>query len=152
MTHPRYLLLHKQTTLHKPCRISAIGKTTSLRCSYHRYPPDEAIAFAYLKSSATTNPVTRENRASDEEQSDKRGNEFTHFAGFSVVLSADPPLLLNFQCFLEVKEEVRTRHGSSGEKVRAHPTLFKIIGCCSVCKDVYEEFSSWPQRFGDFVH
>lgn len=68
------------------------------------------------------------------------------------MLSADPPLLLNFQCFLEVKEEVGTRHGSSGEKVRAHPTLFKIIGCCSVCKDVYEEFSSWPQRFGDFVH
>lgn len=96
-THPRYLLLHRQIALRKPCRIPAIDKTTSLHCSYHRYPPDEAISFAYLKSSATANPVTREDKAPDAEQREGTGNEVTYFASLSVVLSTDPPLLLNFQ-------------------------------------------------------
>mmetsp|Transcript_670 Transcript_670/g.1601 ORF Transcript_670/g.1601 Transcript_670/m.1601 type:complete len:334 (+) Transcript_670:325-1326(+) len=72
-------------------------------------------------------------------------------AGLFVVLSIDPPVVGNRELIGKVKQEVVAGHGSSREKVVAHPSLFEFVAKILVGEDVDKELSGGLEPLVDLV-
>lgn len=69
-----------------------------------------------------------------------------------IVLSTDPPLLLEFQVVLEEMQQIRAGHRAAREEVRAHPPALKVVRRIPVREDVHEQLPLGRQRVRDLLH
>lgn len=61
--------------------------------------------------------------------------------GLGIMISIDPPTMLECHMLLEMLKEIETRHCTTGEEVLRHPTIvvLKMIRGSTVAKDVNEK-------------
>jgi hypothetical protein len=71
-------------------------------------------------------------------------------ARLSIVLAVNPPLLLNIEMFLEVKQQIRRRHRAARKEVLRHPPALEIVWRALVREQVHEEFAAGFEEGGDF--
>ena len=135
---PMCLHPHKQIIPRTPYRISAIYKTTWLWIAHRRFPPNAAICLSCCHSFSKANPTN----VQQTEEIISRMIRDPHLTRSRIMLPIDPPLFLQFQVFLEIVEQICTRHCTSSEEMSTHPAFLKIIWSSLMAENVNKQLST----------